>query len=98
MGGAGGGLVYNKEELRTVCARGLQYYDNPVADRVMGKLYIGSPDDLHGLHNTVSLLLQPCRIEMARSEVAYTVEEALQIAETLGYPVVLRPLPVPHRG
>ena len=30
-------------------------------------------------------------IEMARSEVAYTVEEALQIAETLGYPVVLRP-------
>ncbi len=24
MGGAGGGLVYNKEELRTVCSRGLQ--------------------------------------------------------------------------
>ncbi len=24
MGGAGGGLVYNKEELKTVCARGLQ--------------------------------------------------------------------------
>lgn len=30
-------------------------------------------------------------IEMARSEVAYTVEEALSIAEELGYPVVLRP-------
>ncbi|MCI8615934.1 carbamoyl-phosphate synthase large subunit [Parablautia intestinalis] len=30
-------------------------------------------------------------IEMARSEVAYTVEEALSIAEKLGYPVVLRP-------
>lgn len=30
-------------------------------------------------------------IEMARSEVAYTVEEALQIADELGYPVVLRP-------
>ena len=30
-------------------------------------------------------------IEMARSEVAYTVEEALAIAEQLGYPVVLRP-------
>lgn len=30
-------------------------------------------------------------IEMARSEVAYTVEEALQIADGLGYPVVLRP-------
>ncbi len=30
-------------------------------------------------------------IEMARSEVAYTVEEALQIADRLGYPVVLRP-------
>ena len=30
-------------------------------------------------------------IEMARSEVAYTVEEALAIADTLGYPVVLRP-------
>ncbi len=30
-------------------------------------------------------------IEMARSEVAYTVEEALNIAEGLGYPVVLRP-------
>ncbi len=30
-------------------------------------------------------------IEMARSEVAYTVEEALAIAEELGYPVVIRP-------
>lgn len=30
-------------------------------------------------------------IEMARSEVAYTVEEALDIADELGYPVVLRP-------
>ena len=30
-------------------------------------------------------------IEMARSEVAYSVEEALGIAEGLGYPVVLRP-------
>ncbi len=30
-------------------------------------------------------------IEMARSEVAYTVEEALEIADKLGYPVVLRP-------
>ncbi len=30
-------------------------------------------------------------IEMARSEVAYTVEEALEIAGKLGYPVVLRP-------
>lgn len=30
-------------------------------------------------------------IQMARSEVAYSVEEALQIAEKLGYPVVLRP-------
>ncbi len=30
-------------------------------------------------------------IEMARSEVAYTVEDALAIAEKLNYPVVLRP-------
>lgn len=30
-------------------------------------------------------------IEIARSEVAYTVEEALEIADKLGYPVVLRP-------
>ena len=30
-------------------------------------------------------------IEMARSEVAYSVDEALKIADTLGYPVVLRP-------
>ncbi len=30
-------------------------------------------------------------IEMARSEVAYSVEEALGIADRLGYPVVLRP-------
>ena len=30
-------------------------------------------------------------IEMARSEVAYSVEQALEIAEKLGYPVVLRP-------
>ena len=30
-------------------------------------------------------------IEMARSEVAYSVDEALAIADRLGYPVVLRP-------
>ena len=30
-------------------------------------------------------------IEMARSEVAYSVDEALSIADGLGYPVVLRP-------
>ncbi|EOS26179.1 carbamoyl-phosphate synthase, large subunit [Lachnospiraceae bacterium 3-1] len=30
-------------------------------------------------------------IEMARSEVAYSVEEAMEIADKLGYPVVLRP-------
>ena len=30
-------------------------------------------------------------IEMARSEVAYSVEDALAIADRLGYPVVLRP-------
>ena len=30
-------------------------------------------------------------IEMARSEVAYSVDEALEIADKLGYPVVLRP-------
>ncbi len=30
-------------------------------------------------------------IEMARSEVSYSVEEALAIADKLGYPVVLRP-------
>ena len=30
-------------------------------------------------------------IEMARSEVSYSVEQALEIADRLGYPVVLRP-------
>lgn len=30
-------------------------------------------------------------IEMAKSEVAYTVEEAVHIADELGYPVVIRP-------
>ena len=30
-------------------------------------------------------------IEMARSQVAYSVEEGLAIADELGYPVVLRP-------
>ena len=30
-------------------------------------------------------------VEMAKSDVAYTVEEALAIAEELGYPVVVRP-------
>ena len=30
-------------------------------------------------------------IEMARSEVSYSVDEALEIADRLGYPVVLRP-------
>ena len=30
-------------------------------------------------------------VEMAKSEVAYSVDEALAIADNLGYPVVLRP-------
>ncbi|MCQ2534506.1 MAG: carbamoyl-phosphate synthase large subunit [Clostridia bacterium] len=37
--------------------------------------------------NTMSSL----GIEMPRSEVAYSVEEAVEIAERLGYPIVLRP-------
>lgn len=37
--------------------------------------------------NTMNAL----NIDMARSQVAYSVDEALSIAETLGYPVVLRP-------
>ena len=37
--------------------------------------------------NTMNML----GIEMARSEVAYSVEQALEIADSLGYPVVLRP-------
>ena len=37
--------------------------------------------------NTMNLL----GIDMARSQVAYSVEEALDIAKELGYPVVLRP-------
>ena len=37
--------------------------------------------------NTMNML----GIEMARSEVAYSVEEGLAIADKLGYPVVLRP-------
>ena len=37
--------------------------------------------------NTMNML----GIEMARSDVAYTVDEALAIADKLGYPVVLRP-------
>ncbi len=36
-------------------------------------------------------LMNSLGIEMARSEVAYTVDEALDIADRLGYPVVLRP-------
>ncbi|MBQ6971097.1 MAG: carbamoyl-phosphate synthase large subunit [Synergistaceae bacterium] len=35
--------------------------------------------------------MQALGIDMARSQVAYSVDEALNIAETLGYPVVLRP-------
>ena len=35
--------------------------------------------------------MQQLNIDMARSEVAYSVDEALNIAEKLGYPVVLRP-------
>lgn len=35
--------------------------------------------------------MESLSIEMAKSEVAYSVEEALNIADSLGYPVVLRP-------
>jgi len=35
--------------------------------------------------------MQELGIEMARSEVAYSIEEGLAIADKLGYPVVLRP-------
>ena len=36
-------------------------------------------------------LMNSLGIEMARSEVAYSVDDALEIADKLGYPVVLRP-------
>mgnify|MGYP002508273851 CR=1 FL=1 len=40
------------------------------------------------------VLLDEIGIEMARSEVSYSVDEALSIADRLGYPVVLRPASV----
>ena len=44
-------------------------------------------EDRIAFKNTMNML----GIEMARSEVAYSVEQALEIADSLGYPVVLRP-------
>ena len=44
-------------------------------------------EDRIDFKNTMNML----GIEMARSEVAYSVEQALEIADSLGYPVVLRP-------
>ncbi|MCD8084096.1 MAG: carbamoyl-phosphate synthase large subunit [Clostridiales bacterium] len=44
-------------------------------------------EDRIAFKNTMNAL----GIEMARSEVSYSVEEALEIADRLGYPVVLRP-------
>ena len=37
------------------------------------------------------LTMEKLGIEMAKSEVAYSVEQAVEIADKLGYPVVLRP-------
>ena len=41
--------------------------------------------------NAFKTTMNKLGIEMPRSELAYTVEEAERIADTLGYPVVLRP-------
>ncbi|WP_251198050.1 carbamoyl-phosphate synthase large subunit [Anaerotardibacter muris] len=41
--------------------------------------------------NEFKKTMESLGIEMARSEVAYTVEDAVEIAERLGYPCVLRP-------
>lgn len=44
-------------------------------------------EDRHAFKDTMNRL----GIEMARSELAYTIEEAEQFADRLGYPVVIRP-------
>ncbi len=41
--------------------------------------------------NEFKKTMESLGIEMARSEVAYTVEDAVEIADRLGYPCVLRP-------
>ena len=49
---------FGRKRRRTGCPGVNLYDDNPVTHRVMGKLYIGSADNLHGFHNAVSLLLE----------------------------------------
>ena len=49
FGGQGGG---------TGCSRINLNDDDTVCHRIMGKLYVGTADDLNGLYNLISLLLQ----------------------------------------
>ena len=62
MGGAGGGLVYNKEELKTVCARGLQA--SLVGQVLVEESILGWEElELEVVHNAENNIITVCFIE-----------------------------------
>ena len=70
-----------------------ELYKTGVLDKYGVKVIGVKPDAIERGEDRIEFkeLMNSLGIEMARSEVAYSVDEALAIADKLGYPVVLRP-------
>ena len=70
-----------------------ELYKTGVLDKYGVKVIGVKPDAIERGEDRIEFkeLMNSLGIEMARSEVAYSVDDALAIADRLGYPVVLRP-------
>ena len=70
-----------------------ELYKNGVLDKYGVKVIGVQVDAIERGEDRIEFknLMNSLGIEMAKSEVAYTVDDALEIADRLGYPVVLRP-------
>ncbi len=70
-----------------------ELYKKGVLDKYGVKVIGVRPDAIERGEDRIEFknLMKSLGIEMARSEVAYSVDDAVNIADKLGYPVVLRP-------
>ena len=87
MGGAGGGLVYNKEELKTVCARGLQELELEVVrdkdNNMITVCFIENVDPV-GVHTgdsfcTAPMLTIPEDVQQELQRQAYKIVEHIGV-------------------
>ncbi|MCL5061303.1 MAG: hypothetical protein M1449_13075, partial [Candidatus Thermoplasmatota archaeon] len=107
MGGSGGGIAYNKDEFIAICERGLEaspthellieesllgwkeYEMEVVRDRKDNCIIVCSIENFD--REKFKAAMTRLGLGSARSSIAHSMEEALQVQAALGFPTIIRP-------